>query len=198
MASTVETRFGEYVMAMDRVARRLRRVAAALDAAGIPYAVVGGNAVSAWVATRDPAATRTTKDVDLLVNAADVEAITRVLAPVGFTRSDVRNLVILVDAEEPARRSGVHLIFTGSRVRPSNAHPAPELTEAVRSSEGFSVIGLEALLRMKLTSYRFQDCAHVADMLRVGLIDDDIRARLPQDLLERLRTIEQQQDPDEV
>lgn len=33
-------------MAIERVQRRLMRVTAALDAASIPYAVVGGNAIS--------------------------------------------------------------------------------------------------------------------------------------------------------
>ena len=34
-------------MAVDRVEQRLRRVTAALESAGIPYAVVDGNAVAA-------------------------------------------------------------------------------------------------------------------------------------------------------
>ena len=64
-------------MAVDRVERRLRRVAAALDAASIPYALVGGNAVASWVARVDPSATRATKDVDLLVRRADLDRITK-------------------------------------------------------------------------------------------------------------------------
>src|SRR5436305_562893 len=58
-------------MAMDRVERRLHQVSAALDAARIPYAVCGGHAVAAWVSRVDPAATRATKDVNLLVCADD-------------------------------------------------------------------------------------------------------------------------------
>ena len=38
------------------VKERLKRSVAALDAAGIPHAVVGGHAVAAWVARIDPAA----------------------------------------------------------------------------------------------------------------------------------------------
>lgn len=55
-------------MAVERVQQRLRKVTAALDAAG---AVVGGNAVAAWVGRVDPGATRATKDVDILVRRAD-------------------------------------------------------------------------------------------------------------------------------
>ena len=44
-----QTSFRDYVMAVDRVEKRLRKVTAALDAAGVKYAVIGGNAVAAWL-----------------------------------------------------------------------------------------------------------------------------------------------------
>jgi len=78
------TGYEAFVMAMERVEQRLKQVAAALDKAGIPYAVVGGNAVAAWVATVDPAATRTTKDVDLLVRRGDLDRITKALTNQGY------------------------------------------------------------------------------------------------------------------
>jgi len=36
------------IRAVERVRERLRRAVAALKAAGVPYAVAGGNAVAAW------------------------------------------------------------------------------------------------------------------------------------------------------
>ncbi len=54
-------------MALDDVTDRLHRVTRALGDANVPYALVGGQAVALWVATKDPAAVRTTKDVDLLL-----------------------------------------------------------------------------------------------------------------------------------
>lgn len=54
------------------VKERLRRAVAALEAAGIPHAVWGGHAVAAWVARIDPAAVRTTVDVDILIERADL------------------------------------------------------------------------------------------------------------------------------
>lgn len=47
--------------ALENVRRRLLRAAAALDAAQVPYAVVGGNAVAAWVSRVDEAAVRNTR-----------------------------------------------------------------------------------------------------------------------------------------
>ena len=88
--------------AVEKVKDRLARVTAALEGAGIPYAVVGGNAVQVWVAQVDESAVRNTRDVDI---------------------KNVRTLP------------------------------------------------LEALVRMKLTSFRDKDRVHLRDMLDVGLID---------------------------
>jgi len=181
-------------MAMERVERRLRNVTAALDAAGIRYAVVGGNAVALWVAKADPAATRTTKDVDLLVERNDLDRIASVMEKLGFEKQDLRRLVLFVDPEEPSRKSGVHLVWAGQKVRPSYAHPAPTVAEAVSDAEGFWVLNLPALLRMKLTSLRDVDKVHVADLLRVGMIDKPTHDSLQEDLRERLDAIEQSLD----
>ena len=41
------------IMAADKVKERLRRaIGAAIEAADVPYAVVGGNAVAEWVSAR--------------------------------------------------------------------------------------------------------------------------------------------------
>lgn len=181
-------------MAMERVEQRLRKVTSALDAAGVPYAVVGGNAVAAWVATADPGATRTTKDVDLLVNRADVERVSTVMTRLGFQREDMRSITLFIDPAEPNRKTGVHLVWAGERVRPSYGVPAPTTDEAVRGPEGFLVLSLSALVRMKLTSLRNIDRVHVEDLLRVGLIDAPVRAELPSVLRAKLEEIEQALD----
>ncbi len=51
------------LMAAAKVKERLRRATRALDAAGLPYAVAGGNAVAEWVARVDEDAVRKTRDV---------------------------------------------------------------------------------------------------------------------------------------
>lgn len=178
--------FRDYVMTMNRVEKRLRKVTSALNAAQIPYAVIGGNAVAVWVAKADPAATRTTKDVDLLVNREDLDRITEALIREGFVREDLRRLVLFTDPEEPSRKSGIHLIWAGQKVRPHYLQPAPDLREAVYDPEGFWVLGLVALVIMKLTSFRDLDRVHIADLFGVGLINEAVRAQLPDPLRERL------------
>lgn len=177
-------------MAVERVQRRLRRSTAALDAASIPYAVVGGNAVASWVGRVDPAATRATKDVDILIRRADTARVTTALASLGFTREDLRDIVLFIDPDEPSKKSGVRPVWAGERLRPSYNVPSPDVTESERDPEGFSVVSLAGLIRMKLTSHRPIDQAHILDMLSVGLIDQRVRATLPMELLSRLDALE--------
>jgi hypothetical protein len=193
---SLSTAYSEFVMAMERVEQRLRAATRALDDARIPYAVVGGNAVAAWIAQVDPEATRTTKDVDLLVRRADLDRVTTALAGLGFKREDLRSLVLFVDPAAPSRRSGVHVVFAAEKVRPSYLHPAPDVSESVRPAGSFSVLDLAALLRMKLTSLRDIDRVHVADLISIGLVTDAVRQGLPPDLLERLESIERGMEPE--
>jgi len=189
--------YTSFVEAMDRVQQRLRKVTAALNEASIRYAVIGGNGVAVWVARADPAATRTTKDVDLLVDRADRDRLVRVMEELGFEARDLRRLLLFVDPEEPSKRSGVHIVWSGEKVLPSYGWPAPCVTEAVFDPEGFWVLDLPALVRMKLTSLRDIDRVHIADLLRVGLLDGLDRNVLPPELIERLRTIEASLDPED-
>ncbi len=61
-----------YLMALDEVTDRLQRIVGAFESAGVEYALVGGQAVALWVATKDPSAVRTTKDVDILLRGEDL------------------------------------------------------------------------------------------------------------------------------
>jgi len=191
--------FERFVMAVERVERRLRRVTGALNGSGIPYAVIGGNAVAVWVAKADPSATRTTVDVDLLVEQARIDDVTAALTRLGFDRHDLRLLVLFTDPDEPSRRSRVHLVRADRKVLPSYAHPAPSVTESVfEPGQGFWLLDLPALVRMKLTSFRDIDRVHIRDMLSVGLIDETVRSSLPADLYARLEELRSRAADDEL
>jgi hypothetical protein len=62
------------IRAVERVKERLARATATLDAAGVPCAVAGGNAVAAWVARVDPAGVRNTVEVNLWIRRSDFDA----------------------------------------------------------------------------------------------------------------------------
>src|SRR5437868_8971223 len=79
-----EAAWERMVTAVEKVRERLRRAASALEQAGIPYAVAGGNAVAAWVSEVDEAAVRNTQDVDILLRRGDLDRAKEALAPAGF------------------------------------------------------------------------------------------------------------------
>jgi hypothetical protein len=72
------------IRAVEKVRERLLRAARALEEAKVPYAVVGGNAVAAWVARVDEAAVRNTRDVDILLRRPDLAAARQALEAAGF------------------------------------------------------------------------------------------------------------------
>lgn len=177
------------VAAVNRVERLLKTVTTALDAAGIPYAVIGGNAVATWIATRDVGAVRATKDVDLLLERSDLERMGEVLAPLGFIRDKVLGIPVFVEAEDPLPSQGVHIILANEKVRATAKYAAPSVTCSERAASGFLVLGFESLVAMKLDANRRVDQLHVEDLLRIGLIDSELAARLPEDLRDRLRHV---------
>jgi hypothetical protein len=170
------------------VRERLLRATVALNQAGVPYAVVGGNAVASWVATIDEGAVRNTRDIDLLVRRGDLPAITVALERAGFVRDELLDVVMFRDGAEGKPSEAVHLLFAGEKARPDHPLPAPEI-QTVEDPASFRVLALESLLLMKLLSNRRKDQVHVQDMLAVGLIDASWLAKLPPELAERLQQI---------
>lgn len=188
--STIVPSFRRYFMAVERVEKLLRAVTGALDAAGVRYAVIGGNAVAAWVASKDAGATRNTKDVDLLLDRVDLARVDAAVSPAGLYLDSVGDISVLLDRADPLPSKGVHIIFAGERVRKTDPHTAPPLDASVRSDLGFQVVDLPSLLKMKLIAFRRHDQVHIEDMIRVGLLTPEIRAQIPADLLPRLEEIE--------
>lgn len=176
------------VTAVEKVRERLRRAAQALEQAGVPYAVVGGNAVAAWVGEVDEAAVRNTQDVDILLRRADLDRAKVALATVGFVHRHSASIDMFLDGPGAKARDAVHVIFAGEKVRPEYALAAPDVDES-RATPTFKVLSLDALLRMKLTSNRDKDRTHVRDMIEVGLVDESWPVRLPADLAARLQDL---------
>src|SRR5438477_7512010 len=153
--------------AVAKVRERLLRATAALNQAGIPYAVVGGNAVASWVATVDEGAVRNTRDVDLLIRRSDLPAAGAAFEQAGFVRTDLLDVVMFRDGEEGKPSEAVHLLFSGEKTRPDHVLPAPEI-ETADDPGNFRVITLESLVLMKLMSNRDKDGMYLRDLIGVG------------------------------
>lgn len=176
------------VTAVEKVRERLRRAATALETAGIPYAVVGGNAVAVWVSEVDEAAVRNTQDVDILLRRADLERAKVALGTVGFVHRHSSGIDMFLDGPGAKARDAVHVVFAGEKVRKEYEEAAPDVAES-KPSPTCVVLNLDALVRMKLTSFRDKDRMHLRDLMEVGLIDASWTTRLPEALARRLQEL---------
>lgn len=185
---------------IEKVKARLRRATALLDAAGLPYAVIGGNAVAAWVSRVDDSVVRNTRDVDLLVRRSDMDAIVTAMADGGFIHRSASilggkgRIEMFLDGPGAKARDRVHLIFSGEKVHPESIEPSPDVADIDTSHDDFRLIDLDALVTMKLTSYRDKDRVHLRDMMEIGMLDGSWLPRVPISLRDRLQAL--LDDPD--
>src|SRR5947208_11416607 len=92
-----EVSWDRMIRAVEKVRDRLRRAVAALEAAGVPYAVAGGNAVAAWVSRVEESAVRNTQDVDILIRRSDLEAAKQAMGRSGFIYRHAASIDMFLD-----------------------------------------------------------------------------------------------------
>jgi len=160
----------------------------AFSAAGLEYRVVGGLATYLYVEEAEADAGRLTKDIDIVVQRSDLEKIAKAVEPFGLRYRHVAGVNMLVQAGEPSARRAVHMIFTGEKVRAEYPEAVPGLG-SYRTIKGVRLVPLADLIRMKLTSFRLKDQAHVKDLDEVGLITAEVEAILSEILRERLAKV---------
>ena len=174
--------------AVEKVQERLERTATTLEQAGIPYAIIGGHAVRAWVAQADEAAVRTTRDVDILLRRSDWPAAIAAMERAGFIYRHAKSIDMFLDGPGAKARDAVHVLFAGEKVRPDDLVPTPDVTET-EEIQRHRTLRLEALVRMKLTSFRDKDRMHLRDMIDVELVDTTWCSRVPPELAARLKEL---------
>lgn len=179
---------------IDDVKHRLDRAANALAQLGVHYAVVDGNAIAAWVSRVDTSAVRNTRDVDILLRREDAEKAREALEAAGFVHRRVASLGkagamdVFLDGPDAKVRDAVHVLWAGEKPVPDAIENTPELRETERG-DGFELVPLQDLVRMKLISFRDKDRMHLRDLLAVGLIDESWTDRFPAELAARLQII---------
>jgi hypothetical protein len=178
MATTASTRpFGHRLMEIgmffqgtDDVHRTMRRVAAALDAAAIPYAVVGGMAVNAHHHAR------TTKDVDFLVSAAGWATLKGLVAAGQFTPTPGRPRRFA----DPATGVLFDILIAGGF--PGSGDPGPiaypDPADVSVTIDDLRVVDLQTLVQLKLAAGRYQDLADVVSLIRANGLDESWGDRL--------------------
>jgi hypothetical protein len=176
------------IRAVEKVRERLLRATSALEQAGVPYAVTGGNAVAAWVSRVDEAAVRNTCDVESLLRRSDLDAATAALSAAGFVRRRAAGVEMFLDGPQSGTRDAVHVVFAGEKVRPEHLFAAADVSQS-ESAAQFRLVNLDALVRMKLTSFRDKDRLHLRDLIDVQLVDESTCDELPPELAARLKTL---------
>ena len=141
---------------MDLLAE-FQRVVSALEAHGIDYALCGGLAVAVH------GAPRATRDIDLLVQERDVDAILTAVRPLGFRfQAHPMNFPDGMRIRRVTRIDGRELLTLDLLL----VGPATELAWASRSQVTTAggpvrVISRDALIGMKVAAGRTQDLADV-------------------------------------
>jgi hypothetical protein len=174
--------------AVQKVQERLERTVTTLEQAGVPYAIIGGHAVRAWVAQVDEAAVRTTRDVDILLRRSDWPAAVAALERAGFVYRHTKGIDMFLDGPGAKARDAVHVLFAGEKVTPEDLVPAPDVSES-EDVQQHRTLRLDALVRMKLTAFRDKDRMHLRDMIDVELVDESWCSRLPPELAPRLKEL---------
>lgn len=181
------------VRAVEKVRQRLLRTASALEGSGVPYAVIGGNAVAAWVSRIDESAVRNTQDVDILIRREDFERAKVALEQAGFIYGSTMDVEFFLDGPDAKVRDAVHVLMASEKVKPDYASPAPDVDQSHRGAQ-FRVIDLQPLVEMKLNAWRDKDRTHLRDLIEIGLLDQTWIERFPTALAERLQAL--LDDPD--
>jgi len=154
----------------DAVHQTMRRVTAALDRAGIPYAIVGGMAVNAHRHSR------TTKDVDLLLTATGFAALKRLVSTGEFAAVTGRPRRFI----DPATGVTFNILLSGQF--PGSGAPGPvpfpDPSAVAQEIDNLRVIDLQTLVQLKLAARRYQDFADVVSLIRENGLDEAFAARL--------------------
>lgn len=146
----------------------LHAIVAALAGASLQYAVCGGIAVTIH------GATRTTKDIDLLVHRADVPRILELLAGVGYT---VVALPMTFDAGTERERhvqrvsrigDGHHLVVDLMIAEAAFTGMLIDRVEFQLPAGRLSVVSRDTLLKMKQLAARAQDLADLEKLADDG------------------------------
>jgi hypothetical protein len=174
--------------AVEKVKDRLRRVTRSLNAANIPYAVIGGNAVQHWVSQVDESVVRNTQDVDIILNESDLEKAIPVLEAAGFIFRRAAGITMFLDGPNAKARDAVHVVFAGKKVREEYTEAVPEIDQ-YEWMEDARTLPFERLVKMKLTSFRDKDRVHIRDMISIGLIDAAWLDRFSTQLRQRLQEL---------
>jgi hypothetical protein len=115
-------------------------------------------------------------------------AAQQALAAAGFVYHQSFGVDMFLDGPDARPRDAVHVVFAGEKVQADYFAATPDVT-AAELGQAFRVLELDALVQMKLTSFRDKDRTHLRDLIDIGLVDQTWPARFPSELGQRLQLL---------
>ncbi len=161
---------GKFFQGMSLIHQAMNRIAAELDKANIPYALVGGMAVNAHRHHR------TTDDLDILLTPEGLEKFRQRFVGQSFDMIPGRS-IRFVD-----RKNAVTLDILVTGMYPGSDKPGPiaypDPATVRERIENIEVVNLPTLIQLKLAARRYQDLADVISLIRVHQLDESFADRL--------------------
>ncbi len=152
------------------VHQTMQRLTGQLQAAGIPYAVMGGMAVNAH------GARRTTDDLDVLVTPEGLQKFREQFVGEAYDPTP-RRPRHFVD-----RQNNVHIDLLVTGLFPGRGGPRPfafpDPTEASEEINHIRVVTLAQLIQLKLAAGRYYDFGDVVFLIGVHKLDESFADRL--------------------
>lgn len=161
---------GMFFQGNDPVHQTMDRVTQALEAAHIPYAVVGAMAVNAHRHRR------TTDDVDFLLTPEGFAEFCRLFVPGQFQKAAKRPRRFVDKTNNVTFDILLTGMFPGTGKPGPIAYPDPAQVSVVM--ENIRVVDLATLIQMKLAARRYYDFGDVVHLMRVHDLDESFLAKL--------------------
>ena len=154
----------------DAVHQTMNKIAADLEQAKIPYAIVGGMAVNAHRHGR------TTDDVDVLLTQEGFAKFRSLFVPKTYAKLPKRPKRFLDPANGVTFDILVTGLFPGTGKPGPIAYPDPAVVSEI--IETIRVVDLPTLVQLKLAARRHQDFADVVNLIRVHHLDESFGSKL--------------------
>ena len=154
----------------DPVHKTVNRIAADLEKANIPYAVVGGMAVNAHRHRR------TTDDLDILLTPEGFAEFRKQFVGQDFDTIPGRPRRFVDRGNAVTLDVLVTGLFPGTGKPGPIAYPDPAVVR--ERIDNIEVVNLPTLIQLKLAARRYQDFADVVSLIRVHQLDESFAERL--------------------
>ncbi|MDX2178497.1 MAG: hypothetical protein SFV18_02815 [Bryobacteraceae bacterium] len=157
-----------------------------MDGVGVPYQVVGGVAVNAYLLREHRDLTFVPGPIDFLLEREHLALVVAAVEREGYaTQKALGSHDIICPGQHTAL--AMHIIFARERTKSTQPLVNPEVRPERKDFFGVSipVIPLDDLILMKLTSFRPKDVVYLQTLADAGLITEQIVDSLPEVLRPR-------------